>query len=154
MANLKNTGVFDVKKQDDWIDKYGHGAAIVVGNNRKVTMRDGVMLCSLHDSDVVAWCPKTRRLEVSHCGYMTTTTVSAIGDFCSALNDQLFLGAAGFVTVSRASDEFTATIGVHHPTTKGGTYLERLEFKASEQNITDGFAFDMIEPLRPKLVGE
>lgn len=156
MANLKNTGVFDVKTQEQWIEKYGHGTAIVVGNNRKVTMRDGIMFCSLHGSDVVTWCPKTRRLEVSTCGYTTTTTVSAIGDFCGALQDQLFLGAKGFVDVSRAGDEFTARIGVYHKTVKQAAedYLEWLEFKASEQNITDGFAFDMVEPLRPKLVGE
>ena len=99
MAKLKNTYRIWTAPE---------GQAVTVGNNRAITRetRGGnqVFVCRLRGSPVVVATPHggngtiTIRLDV--CGYLTTTTISAMRDFMGAF------GVAG--SASRAGNTLSA----------------------------------------------
>lgn len=99
MANLKNLDRI-------WIAP--EGESVTVGNNRTVTRetRDGnpVFVCRLHGAPIVVAIPHgengTITIRLDACGYLTTTTILAMGDFMGAF------GVAG--SASRAGGVLSA----------------------------------------------
>lgn len=97
MAQLKNTDkIFDL----------ANGQAVTVGNNRTIT-RDSAneFTCRLHGHPIVkvkVLSPDSGNvvLWLDSCGYLTTTTIAAMGDFMHAF------GVSG--SASRAGGKLSA----------------------------------------------
>lgn len=153
MAKLTNTGCFEVKNQERWDELYGFRAKIRVGNNRWVRMVDGVMECILHDTAVLGWDQRNRTLNVCSCGYVTTTTCAAIGDFAREMD--LLNGIACSVSASRAGGDFTVMIGRKVRVARGSEFVwHRTTFGPEDMNAPDGYLIDLSNHNTIKLVGE
>lgn len=92
MAKLKNTHkIFDL----------ANGQAMTVGNNRTITRDSGnEFTCRLHGHPVVkvkvlSPCSGNVVLWLDSCGYLTTTTINAMGDFMRAFGVSGIASRAG-----------------------------------------------------------
>ena len=101
MAKLKNLDSI-------WTAPEGH--AVKVGNNRTITRdkRDGgaiVFTCRLHGAPVVKVTPHgdngTATVRLDACGYLTTTTIAAMGDFIAAFGIRGRASRAGGILSAR-----------------------------------------------------
>lgn len=64
-----------------------NGVDVKVGHNRTVnnSPADDIIVCKLHGHSVLVLDTKENRLRLDTCGYMTTTTRSAMKDFLDHL---------------------------------------------------------------------
>jgi hypothetical protein len=98
MAKLNHTELFTLDRAA-W---HNRGGRIIVGNNRTLEYTaGGDLVFRLHGSVIAQMFIKNerRRVLLDTCGYLTTTTISAMNDFLNAIGSNC--------RASRAKGHFT-----------------------------------------------